>query len=124
MAAVAMTVDDLIPFAPTIDEAKAALMIEDAIATASVVAPCILEDTFVHEAAAKAIIRGAILRWNDSGNGAVVSQAAGPYSQTIDTRVNRRSMFYPSEITDLQRLCQAYKRGRAFTVDTTPVVPL
>ncbi|MFC9769463.1 hypothetical protein, partial [Rhodococcus jostii] len=106
MAAVEITFDDLSPFAPTLDEGKAQLMIDDAIATAAVVAPCILDEDFTQEAAAKAILRGAILRWHDAGNGAVVTQAAGPFSQALDTRQVRRAMFYPSEITDLQRLCR------------------
>ncbi|WP_343466358.1 hypothetical protein AAI421_14485 [Rhodococcus aetherivorans] len=119
MAAVVLTIDDLLPFAPGIDPGKAQIMIEDAIATAAEVAPCILEDTFTKDAAAKAILRGAILRWHDSGSGAVVSQAAGPFSQTVDNRVQRRAMFWPSEITDLQKLCRT-GGGKVFQIDTTP----
>lgn len=118
MAAVAITVDDLLPFAPNIDEGKAEAMIEDALALAARVAPCILDPTFEHEGAARAILRGAILRWNDSGSGAVVSQAAGPFSQTIDTSQVRRSMFWPSEITDLQELCGKPLSSRAYSLDT------
>lgn len=120
MAAVHITVDDLLPFAPGIDEAKAEAMIEDALALAAEVAPCILEESFTKPAAAKAILRGAILRWNDAGTGAVVSQAAGPFSQTIDTSKVRRAMFWPSEITDLQKLCGGSK-NQAFAIDTVPV---
>lgn len=123
MAAVQLTVDDLLPFAPSIDEAKASAMIEDALALAGEVAPCILEDSFAKSAAAKAILRGAVLRWNDSGSGAIVSQAAGPFSQTIDTSQVRRAMFWPTEITDLQRLCRdSSGRGKVFQIDTTPKV--
>ncbi|MGX7727594.1 hypothetical protein [Rhodococcus sp. 5G237] len=117
MPAVVLTVDDLLPFAPGIDEAKAEAMIEDALALAAEVAPCILEDSFAKPAAAKAILRGAVLRWNDAGTGAVVSQAAGPFSQTIDTSKVRRAMFWPSEITDLQKLCGG-SETRAFSIDT------
>lgn len=124
MGAVSLTDADLSPFAPDINATKAALMIEDAIATAAMVAPCIVDAELpqAQERAAKAIIRGALLRWHESGTGAIVSQAAGPFSTTIDTSKVRRSMFWPSEITDLQRVCQQYKRGRAFTIDTTPIV--
>ncbi|MFC9769751.1 hypothetical protein [Rhodococcus jostii] len=122
MAAVEITFDDLSPFAPTLVEGKAQLMIDDAIATAAVVAPCILDEDFTAGAAAKAIIRGALVRWAEAGSGAVVTQAAGPFSQALDTRQVRRAMFYPSEITDLQRLCRTIGRGRAFTIDTIPAV--
>lgn len=119
MAAVAITIDDLLPFAPSIDEAKAHAMIEDALALAARVAPCILDDSFEHAGAAKAIIRGAILRWHEAGTGAIVSQAIGPWSETIDTSKTRRSMFWPSEITDLQDLC-GKSETRAFSIDTAP----
>ncbi|MDV6291503.1 hypothetical protein [Rhodococcus aetherivorans] len=123
MAAVTLTVDDLIPFTPDIDPGKATAMIDDALALAAVVAPCILEDTFTAAGAAKAIIRGAVLRWHDAGAGAIVSQSAGPFAQTIDTSTARRGMFWPSEITQLQKLCQTGSSG-AFTIDTVPAAPV
>ncbi|MGX6508282.1 hypothetical protein [Rhodococcus sp. SJ-2] len=119
MAAVAITVDDLLPFAPDIDEAKATAMIEDALALAAVIAPCILDAEFENPGAAKAILRGAVLRWNDSGSGAIVSQAAGPFSRTVDTSNPRKSLFWPSEIEQLQKLCQSASAG-VFTIDTVP----
>lgn len=119
MAAVTLSIDDLTPFAPDIDPGKATAMIEDALAVAAIVAPCILEDTFTAAGAAKAIIRGALLRWHDAGTGAVVSQAAGPFTQTIDTSTTRRGMYWPSEITQLQKLCQT-SGARAFSIDTVP----
>ncbi|MBF6428702.1 hypothetical protein IU440_28930 [Nocardia cyriacigeorgica] len=116
---------DLRPFEPNIDPAKAAIMITDALAMAEALAPCVFEPGFTKEAAAKAIIRGAILRWNDQGSGAAVqkSQTAGPFSQseTVDTRQTRKVAFWPSEITDLQGLCSGSTTLRAFTVDTYPV---
>lgn len=118
MAAVTITPDDLAPFA-TIDEAKAQAMIDDALARAALIAPCIAEDDFDNEAAAKAIIRGAILRWNEAGTGAYSSQTTGPFSVTQDTRQERRSLFWPSEITDLEKLCASSTSG-AFGIDTAP----
>lgn len=94
-------------------------MIADAMAMASVVAPCINDDDFAYSAAAKAIIRGAILRWNDQGNGAATQLVAGPY-QVTNTTQPRRSMFFPSEIVDLQNLCSGDSNRQAFTVDTYP----
>jgi len=115
--AVSLTPTDLEPFAD-IDEAKAFAMIDDAMALAVKVAPCIAEDDFLYNSAAKAILRGAVLRWNEAGTGAAVQQGAGPFQQTIDTRQQRRSMFWPSEITDLQELCSESQSG-AFSIDTT-----
>lgn len=117
--AVELTPADLAPFA-TIDEAKASVMIDDALALAATVAPCILSDSFAQDAAARAIIRGAILRWNETGAGGVVTQqSAGPMSQTVTSGV-RKGMFWPSEIRQLQRLCGT-GRSRAFMIDTTPL---
>lgn len=105
--AVFLSIDDLTPFAPGIDETKAEAMIADAMAMAQLVAPCIVEDDFPDalEAAAKAIIRGAILRWNDSGSGASASLTALGFAQTIDNRIPRRTMYWPTEIEQLQKLC-------------------
>ena len=120
MPAVTITPDDLAPFA-TIDAVKAAAMIEDALAMAARVAPCILQDDFLYDGAARAIIRGAILRWNEAGSGAAQSQTAGPFGVTIDTRQQRRGMFWPSEISDLAGLCQdSVASGKAFEIDTAP----
>lgn len=99
-----LTVDDLAPFA-TIDEAKAKAMIEDAEATAALVAPCINDQSFNNWSGIRAILRGAILRWNEAGTGAVQQQSAGPFGMTVDTRQERRGMFWPSEIEALQNLC-------------------
>jgi hypothetical protein len=120
VAAVTLTPDDLTPFA-TIDSAKAYAMIDDALAMAARVAPCITETDFAYDAAARAILRGAILRWNEAGTGALQAQNAGPFGMQVDTRQQRRGMFWPSEISQLQDLCRdGDTRGQAFTVDTTP----
>lgn len=116
MAAVSVTPADLAPFAE-IDPTKASAMIEDALALAAVVAPCILEETFAHADAAKAIIRGAILRWDEAGSGAFQQTQTGPFGATVDTRQARRGMFWPSEIADLQKLCASSGSG-AFDIDT------
>lgn len=105
-----LDVSDLAPFA-TIDEAKAAAMIEDAEAMALLAAPCIAADGFAYGTAVKAILRGAVLRWNDSGSGALQAQQAGPFGQTLDTRQERRGMFWPSEIVSLQSLCADSQGG-------------
>ena len=118
MAAVTITPADLEPFAPGIDPDKAEAMITDALAMAELVAPCITTVEFTKAAAAKAILRGAILRWNDSGSGAVASRTALQFSESIDTRQVRKSMFWPSEIEQLQALCGDGEKSGAFAVDT------
>jgi hypothetical protein len=117
MTAVTLTPEDLEPFA-TIDPVKATAMVEDALALAAVVAPCITTEAFAHPGAAKAILRGAVIRWHESGSGALQSTQTGPFGQTLDTRQPRRGMFWPSEIEQLQALCKSSTQGGAFTVDT------
>lgn len=118
-----LTPEDLTPFAE-IDGAKADAMIADAEALALTVAPCLgdaevtLSDA--QAAAVKAILRGSVLRWNDSGSGAFQAQTTGPFSVQLDTRQQRRSLFWPSEIESLQEICSAISGGQggAFSVDT------
>ncbi len=95
---------DLEPFA-TIEATKADAMIDDAEAMALLAAPCIAAEGFAYGTAVKAILRGAVLRWNDAGSGVLQSQTAGAFGQTIDTRQERRGMFWPSEIVSLRGLC-------------------
>lgn len=119
--AVTLTVeDDLVPFAPNIDATKAEIMIVDALALAARAAPCILDDDFAYEDAAKAIIRGAILRWNDSVAGAAVTQlVAGPQQITFAPEP-RKSLLWPSENAALARLCSDASSRTAYMVDTLP----
>jgi hypothetical protein len=114
-----LEVSDLTAFA-TIDPVKAQLMIDDATAMAVMAAPCLesSELSLNQHNAVRAILRGAVLRWNESGTGAVSQQAAGPFSATLDTRQERRGMFWPSEITQLQGVCSATSSSDAFTIDT------
>ena len=93
-----ITVADLQAMEPDIDPVRAQAMIDDAMAMAALAAPCIKSEEFGNPAAVKAILRSAILRWNDAGNGAVVQEQAGPFQHTIDTRQARRSMFWASEV--------------------------
>lgn len=118
MAAVALSVADLAPFASIPDE-KAQAMIDDALAMAARVAPCILDDAFAYPEAARAILRGAVLRWEETGSGAYQSQQVGPFGVTYDNRQQRRGMFWPSEIEQLQGLCAGDASG-AFSIDTAP----
>lgn len=120
---------DLAPFA-TIDAEKAAAMIADAEAQAVVVAPCLARDgitlTKAQLAYVVSILRRAILRWNETGDSGAVTtthESAGPWSQTMTVQ-NRssRGLFWPSEIADLQRLCEqidgTVKSDKVFTIQT------
>lgn len=115
-----VTVADISAYRPDIDPAKAQALIDDAIALAGLVAPCITEDGFEKEAAAKAILRGAILRRADAGSGAVQSQTRGPFQLTMDTRTPWRGFFTEADERQLRALCPAGGNGGARTVDTAP----
>lgn len=118
-----LTAQDLAPYAE-IDPVKAEAMIADATALAVLAAPCLDDDpttlTDAQQQAVKAILRGAIIRWNESGSGALQSESVLSYSYTQDTRQARRSLFWPSEITQLQGICNAggSDDGGAFGIDT------
>lgn len=113
---VELDVSDLTPFAPNLTEEKAEAMIADALALAARVAPCIEDADFAYEDAAKAIIRGAILRWieaSESGPTLVAGQfqvrpndGTGELVKLAQLRA-RRALFWPSEVNDLQDLCKA-----------------
>ena len=118
--------DDLTAFAD-IDPTKAELMIADAEAMAALAAPCLSSLEFQSDearvAAVRAVLRGALIRWHDAGSGAVTQQSAGPFSQSLDTRQQRRGMFWPSEIAQLRDICAGFSgedSGKAFEIDTTP----
>lgn len=117
MTPVAIDPSDLTPFA-SIDSAKAAAMIADALGMAKLIAPCIADEEFAYPDAAKAVIRGAILRWNDAGSGAITTKQAGPYQQVIDSNTRRNNLFWPSEIAQLQTMCKT--TSQAFALDTAP----
>lgn len=118
-----LTTDDLADFIEVTNEVKAEAMIADASAIAILVAPCLANEDDLTEnqvAAVKAVLRGAIIRWNEAGSGAVDTQTAGPFSQTLDTRQTRRAMFWPAEIEQLQAICAGEGSGGVFGIDTLP----
>ena len=113
--------EDLSPFAE-IEATKVTQMIEDAEAMAVLAAPCLadLEQNDPKRAAVKAILRRAILRWNDAGTGVRQQFMAGPFSQMNMSGTNAsRNLFWPSEVEQLQGLCRSGS-NKAFVVDTVP----
>lgn len=114
-----LTPQDLAPFAE-IEASKAEAMIADAEALALRVAPCLKPEADADLLnAAKAILRRAILRWNETGNSGSrtsTSRQAGPWSETDTVSTSgSRGLFLPSEITQLQELCRV--GGKAFTIN-------
>lgn len=128
---VTITVEDIHVFNKDLPAEQVEVLIRDGLALARRVAPCIDEPDFKYGDAAAAIIRGAILRWAESGSGGITQRqtTAGPFSQNLsfDNRQSRRSLFFPSEITELQDLCKANAgagSGKAFGIDTVPDRPI
>lgn len=122
MPAVSITPADLAPFAEIpVDKAQA--MIVDALAMAKLVAPCITDNDFAHADAAKAVIRGAILRWDESGAGGrtQVTDTVGPFAHSeAYQQPSRRALFWPSEIDQLKKLCSDPESSGAWNYDTVP----
>lgn len=72
-------------------------------------------------AEARLTLIGAVKRWVESGAGALSQQAAGPFSQTIDTRSRTGFNLWPSEIQGLQAICSTGPAKReAYSFDTAP----
>lgn len=113
---VILSEEDLSPFAD-IDAAKSEAMIDDVEALAFRAAPCLrTADEEGVTAAAKAILRGAVLRWHESGVTSYTAQTSGPPGYPIDPLRERRNLLWPSEVAALQELCAAVGSVGVFTV--------
>jgi hypothetical protein len=97
MPAVSITPDDLKPYRPDIPPDQAQAMIDDAMAYAAFIAPCILDPRFEYE-------------------------AAGPFAVQIDTTVRRNGFFTDKEEDQLKAMCSngASSGGGAWNYDTLP----
>ena len=100
-------------------------LVDGANAKAARVAPCLTSadpaPSFEMLAEARLTLIGAVKRWVESGAGALSQQAAGPFSQTIDTRSRTGFNLWPSEIQDLQAICSTGPAKReAYSFDTAP----
>lgn len=85
-------------------------------------APCLLDDPTPEQVSeARLTLLGTIKRWAEAGAGALTqrSRTAGPFSdsESYDTRQRTGYNLWPSEIAELQSICQT-EGGDAFTVDT------
>ena len=130
-----LSITDVKPFVPTLDDDLVGILIQDAVSQASIVAGCLLDQeslTLAQLDQFRSILRQAITRWGDTraDSGKVVTQSetlvASPYtkteSQTVDNsaNVNQRKpegLFWPAELVQLEEICKS--RRRSGTVDTT-----
>ena len=113
-----LTGPELLALRPSLSIGEAEAMITGAVARAVIIAPCIARPGFPHAEAAKGIILDALLRRADAGSGIVVTQTAGPYSQTTDGK-STLNLFTQQEREDLAGLCKQ-GRTRARTIYTAP----
>lgn len=126
MAAIISTDDLPADLVAKVEASQLTLMVAGANAKASRVAPCLAgtgEDAPTEDqvAEAKLVLVGAVKRWSESGSGALSQQAAGPFSQTVDTRQRTGYNLWPSEINDLQGICKGLEGSPsrlAFSVNT------
>src|SRR5690606_41531079 len=92
-------------------------MIADVLARARLLAPCLAGDGLSEDqaAAAKAILRDVVLRWNDVGSGGYQQETktAGPFThQTmIGAGQDAKARFRPADIRGLQDSCRDVSGG-------------
>lgn len=122
---VIIEVSDILAVMPGADEARVDAFLDDAIALAYTVAPCLADDDLApaKAAAAKAVLRQTIMRWIDRGSGVNTQQIAGPFQ--VSTDQSHGGLLYPSEIQALQGICASGSPvgQSAFAVDMSPAVP-
>lgn len=111
-----LSTQDLIPFAD-ISALKAQAMVDDVLALSARVAPCLAttEDAGVI-AAAKAILRGVVLRWHETGVSSYAAQTQGPPGYPVSPTRERRNLLWPSEIDALQELCGGSGTASVYTL--------
>lgn len=108
-----LTVDDLQASLPEESPEKLQELIDDAESIAAIYAPCITSPTFKYKAAAKAIIRKAIVydvNAQEEGNN-VAKQATGPHSVEYKTATRSGTFYSKQQIEALQRLCGSVQPG-------------
>lgn len=103
----AITPEDLKAALPGQSDEALQAWIDDALALAERIAPCISHPEFPHGAALKALIRAAI-RYNAGGGGGAVTQiSAGPWQKSVDTRNTTSGiMFSPAQEKQLRAMCR------------------
>lgn len=125
-----ITVADITALRPNSD-GRIAAFVTSANALAIMAAPGIASPEFIANEVAmealRAILRSAVIRWDDMANGATNISShtyqAGPLSETQTTDNRQRGGFYlwPSEEALIRGLLGPSGSGRAFTIATAPL---
>lgn len=128
MNPVTLTPDDVRGFVTGDDEANLVIMCADVAGLALSVAPCLRGEVELPDyitAAARGVMRGAVIRWSQAKQGAVQQRQAGSFMETIDTTVRRSGLLSPSEIVQLRDLCKevAGSSGRLYSFSRLPPMP-
>lgn len=120
--AIEITADQIRAYVEVTDE-LADQLVEDAIAQAEIIAPGISVLDGQPARSAAAVIRGAIVRYLETGrDGATQTQdTVGPFSQSTSYQ-SHTTLFLPSEERKLAKLV-AQGKHKAFMVDLTPETP-
>ncbi|MEJ6547988.1 hypothetical protein PQI66_00330 [Corynebacterium sp. USCH3] len=120
--AIEITADQIRAYVEVTDQ-LADQLVEDAIDQAEIVAPGISDLTGQQARSAAAVIRGAIVRYLETGSdGTTQTQdTLGPYSQSTSYQTHT-TLFLPSEERKLAKLVEQGKH-KAFMVDMTPEPP-
>ena len=110
-----LTVEDIRPSLPDTPDEELETLIEDAEAIAALYAPCITSPVFKQKAAARAIIRKAIVydvQSQEEGNN-VARETTGPYGVEYRTPTRSGTFFSKQQIEALKALCPAVSGGVA-----------
>lgn len=95
---------------------EAEQVIEDAEALALLYAPCIANPQFNNIAAAKAIIRKAVIYDYEASSARRQTEQTGPYSITNFAPTRSGTFYSPSQIEALKALCKQPPLAGAYSV--------
>lgn len=102
-----LTVEEIRASLPDTPDEELEILIEDAEAIAALYAPCITSPVFKQRAAAKAIIRKAIVydvKAQEEGNN-VVRERTGPYDVEYRTPTRSGAFYSKQQVEALKALC-------------------
>lgn len=93
-----------------VDDKKLCSLIQDSYQLAALFAPCIESPDFAHHPKLDAIIRQAIIKFLNSGEGVISSESLGPstisYTQYSNVpQLNQSGVFTSQDVRNLKALC-------------------
>lgn len=106
-----LTIEEIQQALPELSDEEATNLITDVEAVAAVYAPCITSPTFPYKAAAKAIIKKAIVYDVESKEDHVKREVMGPFQTEYTTHSRSGTFFSKSQIETLQSLCASATPG-------------